>query len=140
MEEEQQEKALTKQAPGRRDCPCGLGFFTRSERQIFPFFQIKHARTHPFCQRHVVGDGHEAHTPLLRLRQNAVPDLGLGDNVQHRADFVADEEGRAAHQSPGHAEALELPAGELPGKPVQPLLLDAEGGQDRTVQGASSGG
>ena len=75
----------------------------------------------------VVGHGDQAHIPAGGLVQDHVPDLGLGDDVQHGADFVADQIVRAAHQGPGHAEPLELAAGELPGEPVQPGPLDAEG-------------
>ena len=77
----------------------------------------------------VVGHGDEPHVPPGRLRQDHLPDLGLGDHVQHGADLVADQEVRAAHQGPGHAEALELPPGQLPGEPVQPGPLNAEGVQ-----------
>lgn len=46
--------------------------------------------------------------------------IWAGDHVQHGADFIADQKICPAHQGPCHAKALELPAGQLPGEPVQP--------------------
>ena len=77
-----------------------------------------------------MGDGNEAHVLGGGLLQNFVPNLGLGDHVQHGADFIADQKICPAHQGPCHAKALELPAGQLPGEPVQPGSFNAKGGQD----------
>ena len=59
-----------------------------------------------------MADDHQPQVPLLRLVQQEGPDLGLGDEVQHGADLVAQQIAHSGPQGTGDAEPLELPAGE----------------------------
>ena len=73
-----------------------------------------------------MADDEQAQLPPRRLLQQKVPDLGLGNQVQHGGDLVAQEKPGRRPQSPGDAEPLELSAGELRGIALQPARLDVQ--------------
>ena len=75
----------------------------------------------------IVGDGKNAHFPPSRFLQDHLPELGLGNCIQHGADLVADEIIRTAKQSSRDTKSLQLAAGELSGKAVQPVTFNAKG-------------
>lgn len=83
-----------------------------------------------------MADHQEPQLPPLGLLQKELPDLGLGDQVQHGSDLVAQQIAGPGPQGPGDAEPLELPAGELPGIPAEPLGLDVEGLQQALLHRA----
>ena len=78
----------------------------------------------------VMGHSNNAHILLFRFLQHHIPDLGLGNYIQHGADFIADEILRTAHQSSCHAEPLQFTSGQFSGEPVQPGPFDTEGIQN----------
>ena len=92
--------------------------------------QADHPGAQPLQQGRAVADDEEPQAPALRLLQEEGPELGLGDEVQHGGELVTQEIAGPRPQGPGHAEALELPAGELGGVALQPAGLDVQALQD----------
>lgn len=70
-------------------------------------------------------DNNDSHIALSCLVADPVPDLRLCDDIEHRTDLIADQKRRACHQGSRHTKTLQLPAGQLPWKPLQPFLLNA---------------
>ena len=62
-------------------------------------------------ERHVVGDDQHPEFPFLGDFEEKAPDLGLGDDVEHGRDLVADEELRFRSEDAGDADPLS--AGDL---------------------------
>ena len=86
--------------------------------------------TKPLHQWGAVADDEKAQVPPLCLFQEKGPDLGLGYEVQHGRELVTQEEPGGRSQGSGHAEPLELSAGELGGIAGEPTRLDVEPSQD----------
>ena len=55
-----------------------------------------------------------------------MPDVRLGDRVEHGGRLVADQVARARGQRAGDAEALQLAAGQLVGVALQPFVADTQ--------------
>ena len=79
-------------------------------------------------------DGNDGHVSLFGFGKDEIPDLRLRDYIQHRADFVANQIVRAAHQGPRHAEPLQFAAGKLAGKARKPCRFNSERIQQLRVQ------
>ena len=63
----------------------------------------------------VVADDEQSQAPALPLPEEKLPDLGLGDQVQHGGDLVAQEIAGGRAQGPGDTEPLELAPDSSPG-------------------------
>ena len=63
-----------------------------------------------------------------------MPDLCLGDGIQHRRHFVGDQIPGLRSQGAGDAYALQFPAGQLLWPPVEPRALDAQGGEQGVLR------
>ena len=63
------------------------------------------------------------------LLQNFVPNLGLGDHVQHGADFIADQKFAPLIRALATQKRWSSPP-DSSGEPVQPGSFNAKGGQD----------
>ena len=83
----------------------------------------------PFQKEGVVAYNDQPQLTPLGFSQEKVPDLGLGDEIQHGGDLIAQEVAHPVPQGPGDAEALKLPPGELQGIALQPGGLDVQGVQ-----------
>jgi predicted DNA-binding protein (UPF0251 family) len=84
-------------------------------------------------ERVVVGDGEDAQPAGACAGEEHVPDLRLGDRVEHGADLVGDEVARACGERPGDGDALELPTAQLVGEAIQPPGGDGQRLEERGV-------
>ena len=80
-------------------------------------------------------DDDQPQVALLRLVQQKGPDLGLGDEVQHGADLVAQQIAHPGPQGTGNAEPLKLTDRQLRGIPLPPGGLDVKGLQQSLLHG-----
>ena len=61
-----------------------------------------------------------------RFLQKEIPNLRLGDEIEHRCRFIAQQKAKLWTQHPRDAKALQFPSGKLGRIPLQPPLLDVQ--------------